>query len=145
MANETASGGEFRLLVIDDDMIQRTIISRIGSQAGYKVVGAQSYEAAVDALTAQKFDCITLDLSLGEQSGALLLRTIVDTGNLVPVVVISGAEEHVLATTVKVAQSLGLDSIPFRKPLNLIEVRAALTRKREGATPRRVLEEVCKV
>ena len=142
MANNTASSGEFHLLVIDDDMIQRTIISKIGSQAGYKVSNVPSYEAAVEALTANKFDCITLDLSLGEQSGALLLRTIVDTGNLVPVVVISGAEDHVLATTVKVAQSLGLDSIPFRKPLNLIEVRAALITRRGAPLSRRVRGEM---
>ncbi|MCX7311066.1 MAG: response regulator [Hyphomicrobiales bacterium] len=132
----------FRLLVIDDDLIQRTIISKLGSQSGFQVRGASSYAEAVQLLTSARFDCITLDLSLGEHSGALLLRTIVDTGNRVPVIVISGAEQHVLESTVKTAKALDLDSLPLAKPLNLADLRTAFTRKRQSALTRRHLNQL---
>lgn len=145
MSDDTAadrSSGEFLMLVIDDDMIQRTIISKIGTQTGFKVISCTSFDEAVDLLTAHRFDCITLDLSLGEQSGALLLRTIIDTGNRVPVLIISGAEDHVLQTTVKIAQSLDLDSMPIKKPLNLTEIRKVMVRKRQNAGAQRGVRQM---
>ncbi|HEY1309527.1 MAG TPA: response regulator [Pseudolabrys sp.] len=133
--NETAEA--IRLLVIDDDLIQRKIICKIGAQAGYDVVEAATFDEAERSLKTQKFDCITLDLSLGKQSGALLLRTIVDSGNRVPVIVISGADEHVMQTTVKIAQSLNLESELLAKPLKLVELRSALVAKKNGVVARR--------
>lgn len=133
--NETADA--IHLLVIDDDLIQRKIISKIGTQAGYEVVEAATYDEAEKNLKSRKFDCITLDLSLGKQSGALLLRTIVDSGNRVPVIVISGADERVMQTTVKIAQSLDLDAELLAKPLKLVELRNALVAKKNGVVARR--------
>ena len=130
-------GQAVRLLVIDDDLIQRKIIAKIGAQAGYEVVAAATFEDAELSLKTQRFDCITLDLSLGKQSGALLLRTIVDSGNQVPVIVISGADEHILRTTVNIAQSLQLESELLTKPLKLTELRNALARMKSGAIARR--------
>ena len=130
-------GQAIRLLVIDDDLIQRKIIAKIGAQAGYEVVAAATFEDAESILKNQRFDCITLDLSLGKQSGALLLRTIVDSGNQVPVIVISGADEHIMQTTVSIAQSLQLESEMMTKPLNLTELRNALVHKKAGAVARR--------
>jgi DNA-binding response OmpR family regulator len=135
----------FRLLVIDDDLIQRKIISKIGGQAGYEVVSAATFNETEKILKGQKFDCITLDLSLGTQSGALLLRTIVDSGNQVPVIVISGAEEHVLRTTVNIAQSLNLECEMLTKPLNLIELRNALVKKKSSAVARRGNNQLAQV
>ena len=132
----------FRLLVIDDDLIQRTIISKIGTQVGFDVTMAATFAEAASVLTNQKFDCITLDLSLGEQSGALLLRTIIDSGRRMPVIVISGAEQHVLKATVAMADSLNLDALTLSKPLNLTDLRGALTRKRQSAPVMRSLMDM---
>jgi DNA-binding response OmpR family regulator len=121
-----------RLLVVDDDVIQRTIISKIGTQAGYEVAGAASFQEAKKLMAEQQFDCVTLDLSLGEQSGVLLLHAMVDTNNRVPVFIISGAEEHILASTLRIARGLALDAQLINKPLKLVELREALTQKRVG-------------
>lgn len=126
-----------RLLVIDDDLIQRTVIARIGAQSGYETVVVDNFKAAETALTAELFDCVTLDLSLGEQSGALLLRTIAESSNNVPVIVISGAEQHVLSATVRLAQGLDLDCSQFSKPLSLQKFRELLIEKKRGAVARR--------
>jgi DNA-binding response OmpR family regulator len=123
----------FRLLVVDDDLIQRTIISRIGTQSGFDVTIAETFDEAVRVLRQNKFDCITLDLALGDKSGALLLKTVVASGHRMPVIVISGAEQHVLNSTVTFAESFGLNSLSLSKPLNLTELRNTLLKKRQSA------------
>jgi hypothetical protein len=47
--------------------------------------------------------------------------------------VISGAEEHIMRTTVSIAQSLKLDSQLITKPLDLTELRNALVKRRSSA------------
>jgi len=130
-----------RLLVIDDDVIQRTIISKIGAQSGYETANAASFREAKKLLTEQTFDCITLDLSLGEQSGVLLLHTMVETNNRVPVIIVSGAEEHILQSTGRIARTLGLDSQILKKPLKLAELRETLVHKREGIVATRGINQ----
>jgi len=137
--DSTAHGGPTvpRLLVIDDDVIQRTIIAKIGAQAGYETAGAASFAEAERPLAKQCFDCATLDLSLGKESGVVLLDKMVATNNRVPVIIISGAEGHILSSTLKISESLGLDSQLLNKPLKLAELREALLQKREGWVARR--------
>jgi CheY-like chemotaxis protein len=130
-----------RLLVIDDDVIQRTIISKIGTQTGYETASAASFREAKRLLSEQQFDCITLDLSLGEQSGVLLLHTMVETNNRVPVIIVSGAEEHILEATMRIARTLGLDSQLLNKPLKLAELRESLVHKREGIVATRGINQ----
>ena len=140
LADHTAAHqdpGAPRLLVIDDDVIQRTIIAKLGMQTGYDSAGAASFAEAKTLLAQQKFDCITLDLSLGEDSGVLLLSAMVASDNRVPIIIISGAEEHILNSTMKIAQSLGLDSQLLNKPLKLAKLRQALAQKRDGIVARR--------
>ena len=42
----TGLGNLPRLLVIDDELVQRTIISKIGQQVGYEVLAVASFEDA---------------------------------------------------------------------------------------------------
>ena len=63
-------------LVIDDDPVHRMVISRIGEKAGYTITAVAAAETAAAELRKQKFDCISLDLSLGGTNGALLLNDI---------------------------------------------------------------------
>jgi EAL domain-containing protein (putative c-di-GMP-specific phosphodiesterase class I) len=96
-----------RLLVVDDDLVQRTIIGKLGAKLGYQAVVAPTFEAASELLRTEKFDIMTLDLSLGERDGVELLRLIADLKlNAMPIVVISGCEERILNTTRRVGQAL---------------------------------------
>jgi len=134
-----------RLLVVDDDVIQRTIISKVGTHAGYEAIGAASFHEAKKLMSEQQFDCITLDLSLGEQSGVLLLHAMVDTNNRVPVIIISGAEEHILASTMRIARGLALDAQLINKPLQLVALREAFLHKREGIVATRGINRYYKL
>jgi DNA-binding response OmpR family regulator len=118
-----------RLLVVDDDLVQRTIIGKLGAKLGYQAVVAPTFEAASELLRTERFDIMTLDLSLGERDGVELLRLIADLKlNAMPIVVISGCEERILNTTKRVGQALELSLTHcLTKPLHLDNVREALT------------------
>lgn len=118
-----------RLLVVDDDVVQRTVIGRIGAKIGYDAVLASRFETAAELLRKETFDVMTLDLSLGERDGVELLRLIADCGlHAMPIVVISGHDERILNSTRRVAEGLNLSLVrSLTKPLNLEFLREALS------------------
>jgi EAL domain-containing protein (putative c-di-GMP-specific phosphodiesterase class I)/FixJ family two-component response regulator len=117
-----------RLLVVDDDLVQRTIIGKIGARLGYDAVIAPSFEHAAELLRTEAFDILTLDLSLGERDGVELLRLAADLKlNAMPIVIISGCEDRILNTTRRVCQALDLSLTScLTKPLGLDHLREAL-------------------
>src|SRR5271156_1583301 len=87
------SGGvqQARLLVIDDDASICTVIEKLGEKAGFAAHRAVSFEEAKQLLRAQRFDCITLDLSIGENTGIELLGVLAEMGCTTPIIIISGS------------------------------------------------------
>lgn len=124
-----ARSGTLRLLVIDDDNLHRMIICRAAAKAGYVPAGAASYEEAAQLVQGTAFDCITLDLSLGDHLGVEILRHLWVIGCKAPIVIISGCDDATCNETEKVAASLKLniwESIP--KPVDLSILRDSLER-----------------
>jgi two-component system, chemotaxis family, chemotaxis protein CheY len=125
-----------RLLVIDDDNLHRMIICRVAAKAGYVPAGAATYDEAAQLVQDGGFDCITLDLSLGEHVGVDMLRHLWVIGCKAPVIIISGCDDATCSETEKVAESLKLnvwESIP--KPVDMAVLRESLERlkaTREG-------------
>ena len=118
-----------RLLVIDDDNLHRMIICRAAAKAGYMPAGAASYEDAAQLVQNTAFDCITLDLSLGDHVGDEMLRHLWVIGCKAPIIIISGCDDATCSDTEKVAASLKLniwESIP--KPVDLSTLRDSLER-----------------
>jgi EAL domain-containing protein (putative c-di-GMP-specific phosphodiesterase class I) len=119
-----------RLLVVEDDLVQRTVIGSIGAKLGYDTIIAPTFEIASQMLRNEKFDMMTLDLSLGEHDGVELLRLIAALKlNAMPIVIVSGCEERVRNTIQRVAVALDLSlTTSLAKPLNIDKLRAAMTR-----------------
>jgi two-component system chemotaxis response regulator CheY len=133
-----------RLLVVDDDHVQRTIIYRSGLQSGFDVDTAATLQKANQLVCERKFDCVTIDLGLGPECGLMLLQTLSEQAHLVPIIVISGACKKMLEMTAEMAQSLGFDSHIMSKPLNLIELRDVLDDNYRNTSIRRSLESLAK-
>jgi two-component system, chemotaxis family, chemotaxis protein CheY len=120
-----------KLLVIDDDNLHRMIICRVAAKAGYLPAEAATYDEAVRLVRDGGYDCITLDLSLGDHAGIEMLRHIWVIGCKAPIVIISGCDDATCSETEKVAASLKLNvwqSIP--KPLDMAVLRESLERLR---------------
>lgn len=120
-----------RLLVVDDDNLHRMIICRVAAKAGYRPAGAASYEEAAKLAQENAFDCITLDLSLGQHAGVEMLRHLWVIGCKAPILIISGCDEATCRETVRVARSLNLNVLePVPKPVDLVTLRYSLERLR---------------
>ena len=127
---------DIKLLVIDDDLVQRHLIGRLGAQAGFNIVESGSFYSADRLLREMHFDCITLDLTLADQNGLKLLKTVVDTNTSAPVIVISGADQEFIDTTVGLARSAGIVAESFAKPFHLNGLRSAMKRQFNKAVQR---------
>ncbi len=115
-----------KLLVIDDDPVHRMVISKVGDKAGYAITAVASAEDAAAILRQQKFDCISLDLSLGGISGATLLNDIAEFNRAAMLIVISGATAAQREDTLVHALKLRLNVVEAPKPVDLADLRGKL-------------------
>ena len=116
------------LLVIEDTSLHLSIVSKIASQAGFTTTGANSVGEAARLLRERSFDCITLDLSLGEESGVDILRLLAEMKCRTPIIVVSGSGDEAREETLKIGNFLDLNLCPpIPKPINLAVLRNALT------------------
>ncbi len=122
------------LLAIDDADLHLSILRKIADQTGFTTTGAESVAVAKTLLRTRKFDCITLDLSLGEQSGIEVLALLYELRCTTPVIIISGSNDAVLKETVRIGKFLNVNlyaAIP--KPVNLPLLRQTLAQVLTGA------------
>jgi DNA-binding NtrC family response regulator len=117
-----------RLLVIDDDNLHRMIICRAAAKSGYVPVGAANHREAVKLSQEGTFDCVTLDITLGDRGGAVtLLRHLASVGCKAPIIVVSGCDDDTLREIVRLARSLKLNvAKPVPKPVDLSILRRML-------------------
>jgi DNA-binding NtrC family response regulator len=117
-----------RLLVIEDALIHSTIIGHIADKIGFTTMIARSYENACNLLHDRQFDCITLDLGLGQHAGVEVLNQLSRIECKTPIIIISGSEKSVCDETVRIGKSLHLNICePVPKPIDLKALRETLT------------------
>jgi DNA-binding response OmpR family regulator len=113
-----------RLLAIDGDTLQRMVICRVAARAGYLPAGAASYDEAAKLARQARFDCITLDLSLGDHGGSEMLHHLAQAGCMAPILVVSDCDSTTCSESVMLAKSLRLSvSYWLPKPVDLVLLR----------------------
>jgi EAL domain-containing protein (putative c-di-GMP-specific phosphodiesterase class I) len=130
-ATPTAAQAErtARLLVVDDETVQRLLISRAATSLGHQADTAASLEEAEALVHATPYDVIVLDLSLRDHDGIELLRSIA-RARLDPVLIfVSGFDQRVREASARLAAALGLRVAgTLGKPLPLGELLTLLRR-----------------
>lgn len=79
-----------RVLIVDDDPVQRRVLDNMVRKFGHEPLIAESGEAAVTLLTGQdteRIDCVVLDLVMPDLDGLGVLARLRDAGSNVPVIV----------------------------------------------------------
>jgi DNA-binding response OmpR family regulator len=97
-----------RLLVVDDERIQRMIISRAVASMGYAADSAANLEDASALLATYRYDAVVLDLSLGESEGISLLQALRKSLSDPVLVFISRLDDRVRTASTRLALALGL-------------------------------------
>ncbi|MET0937097.1 MAG: response regulator, partial [Luteibacter sp.] len=92
--DERLSRGVRRVLVVEDDEVQRDAIGRLLASADVETVAAGTAAECLALLRDQTFDCMVLDLSLPDASGFTLLETLSEEGIYAfpPVIVYTGRD-----------------------------------------------------
>jgi len=119
-------GRPMKLLVIDDDLVHRMVLGKVGEKAGYALTMAASVAEAEAKLSTEQFDCISLDLSLGGESGAQVLQSIARSNRDALLIVVSGAAAAVRESALRLADALHLAAIEAPKPVDLHGLRNQL-------------------
>lgn len=107
MVLQNEPGGR-RLLVVDDEQIERMLMAHAAAPLGFTVDAASNLEEAALLLSQHVYDAIVLDLALGETESISLLPAL-QAGASDPVVIfVSGMDDRVRAASARLAGTLGL-------------------------------------
>jgi len=87
-----------KILTIDDDLVDRLAIRRAIDQSGLvaEVFEAATASEAMAAVAEQRFDCLLLDHDLGGTTGIEITQQLRATGNMTPIVFVTGQHNEEL-------------------------------------------------
>ena len=126
----TIEGG--RILVADDNTINRKLLQRMVSEQGHTVATAEHGRQALEMLRAQPFDLLLLDILMPEVDGYQVLAEMRadDALRHVPVIVISSVDE--LDSVVRCIEMGAEDYLPkvFDRVILHARIGACLEKKR---------------
>jgi signal transduction histidine kinase len=124
MADEQFEPGSGRILVVDDNRMNRLKLSLSLEGQGYTVGLAENGQQALDLLASQPFDVVLLDIIMPEMDGHQVLERIKGSPDLrdIPVIVISALDE--IDSAVRCIEIGAEDYLP--KPFNPVLLRARL-------------------
>lgn len=131
-----------RLLVVDDNKVNRLLLGRSLELQGHKVASAENGRIALEMLRAEPYDLMLLDMEMPELDGFGVLEQMKQDGKLrdLPVIVTSSLEG--LAHVVRCLE-LGADDY-LRKPVNPVLLKARINSSLEKKRLRDQQKELVK-
>jgi diguanylate cyclase (GGDEF)-like protein/PAS domain S-box-containing protein len=142
MSTLTLSGNQARLLVVDDERINREILTRLLQRSGYHVTIAQNGREALNLLAAEAFDLLLLDVNMPEMDGFSCLEQVRHSYSVtqLPVIMVTGESDR--QTTVRAFQAGANDFVskPIDPDITLVRIKTHLL-LRDSQVALRVSEE----
>lgn len=139
--------GAGRILVVDDERLNRMILRRALEDEGHTVSEAENGRQALVSLAAEAFDVVLLDIVMPELDGYATLEAIKADPALrhLPVIIISGVEE--IASVVRCIEAGATDYLPkpFQPAILRARIEASLAGKRLRDLELEYLEQVSRV
>lgn len=122
-----------KLLVIEDDKVQRMFVREVAEPEGFEVDEAPSLEDAMACIGCRDYDAVVVDLGLGSHDGVEVIRKIAGSGKRPDVIVMSGFDTRVREAVARMAMANGLTVVgDLKKPVKPVDLRKCLA----GATER---------
>lgn len=117
-----------RILVVDDDALDRMILDSLVTQAGHEPVFAEEGEAALKLYREEKFDLVVTDLVMPNVNGLRLIRAIKELDPGAAIIAITGSSPEQLTRAEDYGAAVTLvkplePEILFRKVEQILEGR----------------------
>jgi len=139
--------GAGRILVVDDERLNRMLLRRALEVEGHTVSEAENGRQALVNLAGATFDVVLLDIVMPELDGYATLEAIKADPALrhLPVIIISGVEE--IASVVRCIEAGATDYLPkpFQPAILRARIEASLAGKRLRDLELEYLEQVSRV
>ena len=140
-----SAGG--RILVVDDERLNRMLLRRALETQGHSVIEATNGREALERLASEAVDVVLLDIVMPEMDGYATLAAIKADHALrdLPVIVISGVDE--IASVVRCIEMGAADYLPkpFEAAILHARLETSLAAKRLRDLELEYLEQVAKV
>ncbi|MCG8605253.1 response regulator [bacterium] len=130
---ETSQGGSERILIIDDDPIQRRVARHLLKRLGYKVSVVSSGERAVVNIKKHRYDLLVMDMVMDGIDGAEAFRQILEIKPDQKAIILSG---YAMSNRVEEALRLGAGSF-VAKPVTQRALANAVRRELDRKKPLR--------
>ncbi len=128
-----AAATALRLLVVDDNAVNRTVVARMLEQEGHDAVLAENGRSAVSLAEAQRFDAILMDISMPEMDG-VTAAGLIRQGGASAAVPIFALTAHAMPEELARFEAAGL-ATSLLKPVRRSALRAALAGIAPGGHP----------
>ena len=102
-----------RILVVDDEEVERTLIREILGSRGHDLLFASEGEKALEICRLESPDLVVTDLAMPDFNGLRFIRELREAGLPIPVIAVSGWA----ADQLDLAEDYGAD-VTLLKPLN---------------------------
>jgi adenylate cyclase len=120
------------VLVVDDDQLNRTVLTKLLEHEGYQACAKRDGTAALEALENGQYDAMLLDIVMPGLDGIAVLKTVKTSSRFwrLPVIMISAVEET--ASIVRCLELGAEDYVlkPFDPVLLRARINACLARRR---------------
>ena len=131
--NTETKAGKGRILVVDDEMLNRTLLSTNLQESGYTVEMAEDGQQALQMLHSREFDAVLLDLIMPRMDGYQVLAEMRGDAQLrrIPVIVISAMDD--MESIVRCIEMGATDYLakPFNPVLLHARIRGSLASLQE--------------
>lgn len=120
------------VLVVDDEVGQRTLFRSVLEEAGYRVDVAEDGPAAVELLSGDpSYDLITLDYWMDKMNGLRVLQHIRSDREIgdMPVIMVTGANDRQIEMSLFEAGADDYIAKPIDAPLFVLRIQAVLRRR----------------
>jgi len=133
-----------KILLVDDEVVFTTNMSKLLTNRGYKVTAANSGDAAIQALEKENFDVVVLDLKMPGMDGLTTLKEIKKLGLFPETLILTG---HGSIDTALEAIKLGAYDY-LTKPCEIDDLMGKIEgawQKKDGEEKKEIKEKIKKV
>jgi len=128
-----------KALIVEDDAAVRNTLAKVLTSSGIESTLTESGQEAIEKISSETFDVVLLDINLDGMDGFEVIHALRNSGNRIPVMVVSGRTEDV---DMLYSLEIGADDY-ITKPFNPVTLAAkvkALIRRCQTASATATIE-----